>query len=84
MKPRFLLAMAGFAVASTVSAQTKWDLPAAYPAGNYHTQNIQQFADEPAFCRSGHGLSAFLQQTGNSVSEFFAFGAVCCVFSAVD
>ena len=46
MKPRFLLAMAAFAVASTVSAQTKWDLPAAYPAGNYHTQNIQQFADE--------------------------------------
>jgi len=46
MKPRFLLAMAGLAVASTVSAQTKWDLPAAYPAGNYHTQNIQQFADE--------------------------------------
>jgi TRAP-type C4-dicarboxylate transport system substrate-binding protein len=38
--------MAAFAVASTVSAQTKWDLPAAYPAGNYHTQNIQQFADE--------------------------------------
>jgi len=51
MKPRFLLAMAAFAVASsfcaqTASAQTKWDLPAAYPAGNYHTQNIQQFADE--------------------------------------
>jgi TRAP-type C4-dicarboxylate transport system substrate-binding protein len=46
MKPRFLLAMAAFAVASTVSAQTKWDLPPAYPAGNYHTQNIQQFADE--------------------------------------
>jgi TRAP-type transport system periplasmic protein len=46
MKPRFLLAMAGLAVASTVSAQTRWDLPAAYPAGNYHTQNIQQFADE--------------------------------------
>ena len=46
MKPRFLLAMAGLAVASTVSAQTKLDLPAAYPAGNYHTQNIQQFADE--------------------------------------
>ena len=46
MKPRFLLAMAAFAVASTVSAQTRWDLPAAYPAGNYHTQNIQQFADE--------------------------------------
>ena len=28
------------------SAQTKWDLPAAYPASNFHTVNIQQFADE--------------------------------------
>ena len=46
MKPSVLLAVAAVAVASTVSAQTKWDLPAAYPASNYHTQNIQQFADE--------------------------------------
>ena len=46
MKPRFLLAMAAFSIASTTAAQTRWDLPAAYPAGNYHTQNIQQFADE--------------------------------------
>jgi TRAP-type C4-dicarboxylate transport system substrate-binding protein len=53
MKPRFLLAIAAFAVASTVSAQTRWDLPAAYPAGNYHTQNIQQFADEVDKTTSG-------------------------------
>jgi TRAP-type C4-dicarboxylate transport system substrate-binding protein len=26
------------------SAQTKWDLPAGYPAGNPHTQNLNQFA----------------------------------------
>jgi TRAP-type C4-dicarboxylate transport system substrate-binding protein len=25
-------------------AQTKWDLPAGYPAGNPHTQNLTQFA----------------------------------------
>ena len=25
-------------------AQTKWDLPAGYPAGNPHTQNLNQFA----------------------------------------
>ena len=32
--------------AATVQAQTKWDLPAAYPATNFHTVNLQQFADE--------------------------------------
>ena len=25
-------------------AQTKWDLPAAYPASNFHTENLNQFA----------------------------------------
>ncbi|MFN6995076.1 MAG: TRAP transporter substrate-binding protein [Aquincola tertiaricarbonis] len=25
-------------------AQTKWDLPAAYPATNFHTENLSQFA----------------------------------------
>jgi TRAP-type C4-dicarboxylate transport system substrate-binding protein len=32
--------------ATTVSAQTKWNLPAAYPATNYHTENLIWFADE--------------------------------------
>ena len=34
-----LLAVSGF-----VSAQTRWDLPAAYPATNFHTVNMNQFA----------------------------------------
>ena len=29
-----------------VFAQTKWDLPAAYPATNFHTENITQFAQD--------------------------------------
>ncbi|MFO1328461.1 MAG: TRAP transporter substrate-binding protein [Rubrivivax sp.] len=44
------LALAGAALAlafsATVQAQTKWDLPAAYPATNFHTVNLQQFADD--------------------------------------
>ena len=28
------------AAAATASAQTKWDLPAAYPATNFHTENL--------------------------------------------
>jgi len=29
---------------ASASAQTKWDLPSAYPATNYHTENLMQFA----------------------------------------
>jgi TRAP-type transport system periplasmic protein len=28
------------------SSQTKWDLPAAYPAANFHTENLVQFAND--------------------------------------
>jgi len=31
---------------SPAFAQTKWDLPTAYPATNFHTENIVQFAKE--------------------------------------
>jgi len=34
------------ACAIHAQAQTKWDLPAAYPATNFHTVNLQQFADD--------------------------------------
>ena len=39
-----LLAAALGAVALGATAQTKWDLPAAYPATNFHTENLVQFA----------------------------------------
>jgi TRAP-type C4-dicarboxylate transport system substrate-binding protein len=41
-----LLVVASSAIALSAQAQTKWDLPAAYPANNFHTVNIQQFADD--------------------------------------
>ncbi|MFM8624741.1 MAG: TRAP transporter substrate-binding protein [Betaproteobacteria bacterium] len=45
MKRRFFpIALATLALAGTASAQTKWDLPAAYPATNFHTVNLSQFA----------------------------------------
>jgi TRAP-type C4-dicarboxylate transport system substrate-binding protein len=40
---RTLVAALGF-TALTVSAQTKWDMPTPYPAANFHTENITQFA----------------------------------------
>src|SRR5499425_3308065 len=41
-----LLAAALGGVVLGASAQTKWDLPAAYPANNYHTENLVQFAND--------------------------------------
>ena len=41
------LAIAAVALVSTSAiAQTKWDLPAAYPATNFHTENIAAFATD--------------------------------------
>ncbi len=40
----FVLAAAGLAAAAGAMAQTKWDLASAYPATNFHTENITQFA----------------------------------------
>ena len=39
-----LLAAAACSLTLAAQAQTKWDLPAAYPPGNFHTQNLEQFA----------------------------------------
>jgi TRAP-type C4-dicarboxylate transport system substrate-binding protein len=41
----FLLA-AACTLALSAQAQTKWDLPAAYPATNFHTENLVQFAKD--------------------------------------
>jgi TRAP-type C4-dicarboxylate transport system substrate-binding protein len=47
MKSRQILAAVAIAAAfGAAQAQTKWDLPAAYPATNFHTENIQQFAND--------------------------------------
>ncbi len=46
MKLSSLLTAAALAAALSAQAQTKWDLPAAYPAGNFHSVNLQQFADD--------------------------------------
>ena len=49
MKRRTLhLAMVAsvFALATTAQAQTKWDLPAAYPSSNFHSLNLAQFATD--------------------------------------
>jgi TRAP-type C4-dicarboxylate transport system substrate-binding protein len=48
MKSRTLaVALAALGLTCSVAiAQTKWDLPAAYPPGNFHTVNLVQFAGD--------------------------------------
>ena len=38
------VAFVAIAFALPAFAQTRWDLPTAYPVSNFHTENIQQFA----------------------------------------
>jgi TRAP-type transport system periplasmic protein len=41
---RLVCLAALLSLGATASAQTKWDLPAAYPVTNFHTENLMQFA----------------------------------------
>src|SRR4029450_13423392 len=50
---RFVLAAAFGLAAFAAQAQTKWDLRAAYPATNYHTENQVQFATDVDKATSG-------------------------------
>ncbi|MHB1199350.1 MAG: TRAP transporter substrate-binding protein [Polaromonas sp.] len=47
MKLRLLTLATTLALAASAAfAQTKWDLPAAYPATNFHSENLVQFAND--------------------------------------
>jgi TRAP-type C4-dicarboxylate transport system substrate-binding protein len=50
---RVALAAAGMLAALPAAAQTKWNLPAAYPADNFHTENLTQFAKDVADATGG-------------------------------
>ena len=41
-----LAALAVIGLSTAATAQTKWDLPAAYPANNFHTENLAQMASD--------------------------------------
>ncbi len=41
---KFALTAIALTTSAVTFAQTKWDLPAAYPATNFHTENLMQFA----------------------------------------
>lgn len=54
MKAILGIAAAAILVVQAASAQTvKWDLPAGYPAGNFHSKNLVQFADDVKVATGG-------------------------------
>jgi TRAP-type C4-dicarboxylate transport system substrate-binding protein len=40
------IALAAASLPLSAQAQTKWDLPTAYPASNFHTENLQQVVND--------------------------------------
>ena len=46
MKHQFAMMAAALALSTGAHAQTKWDLPAAYPATNFHSVNLATFATD--------------------------------------
>src|ERR1700745_719053 len=54
MKSSHLVAiLVGASLAFAASAQTKWDMPTAYPPTNFHTENIAQFVADVDKATSG-------------------------------
>jgi TRAP-type C4-dicarboxylate transport system substrate-binding protein len=49
----FALGCSAFALAAPASAQTKWNLPAAYPADNPHSENLVLFAKDVEAATAG-------------------------------
>src|ERR1044071_710026 len=51
---KFLAAVGGvLALTATASAQTKWNLPSAYPNDNPHVENLNAFAKDVAAATGG-------------------------------
>ncbi|MCZ4306698.1 TRAP transporter substrate-binding protein [Zoogloeaceae bacterium G21618-S1] len=45
--------VAAFGLSTAALAETTWDMPTPYPATNFHTENIQQFANDVASATAG-------------------------------
>ena len=48
-----LAVLGALSLAAPALAQTKWNLPAAYPADNFHTENLVQFSKDVAEATGG-------------------------------
>ena len=64
------------ACAIHAQAQTKWDLPAAYPAGNFHTVNLVEFANDIDKASGGKLKIEIFPAMGISLYQFKTISAV--------
>lgn len=46
-------ALAALGITGAAQAQTTWDMPTPYPINNFHTENVQQFANDIALASGG-------------------------------
>jgi len=53
MKRLLALTVSALAITTTAQAADNWDMPMAYPANNYHTENAQAFVDAVDACTGG-------------------------------
>ena len=67
------LAVVALGLSGVAAAQVKWDLPAAYPAGNFHSENLAAFAVDVDRATGGKlkiavhpGASLFKAQIGRA------------------
>ncbi len=53
MKRWSLIAAAAVSLAAGAAAAENWDMPMAYPEGNFHSQNAKMFAEKVGACTGG-------------------------------
>jgi TRAP-type C4-dicarboxylate transport system substrate-binding protein len=69
---KFVRALAGLllagGLATSASAQTKWDMPTPYPDGNFHTKNVALFAADVAKATNG-SLTIAVHSAGSLIKH---------------
>ena len=70
-------ALALSCLAASALAQTKWDLPTAYPANNYHTENIALFAKDVEAATGGK-----LKITVHANASLFKAPEICLLYTS--
>ena len=67
LKP-ILVSFTALALAGTVQAQTKWDMPTPYSDGEFHTINVRQFAEDVKKATDGQ-LDINVHSNGSLIAE---------------
>lgn len=62
------VAAIGFGLAAAPALAASWDMPTPYPDNNFHTQNIQQFADDVKE-RTGGDLTIQVHPAGSLIKH---------------